>query len=95
MIPRLLALSLLLPVLAGVARAADTARGDEAMVRLCRGELEQRLFGGGAHGDAFVTAQEIQHQPDRTVIRLSLASGEGRTLAGSCIFRDGKLFDVK
>lgn len=94
MIPRLLALSLLLLPL-GLARAADTAKGDEAMARLCRGELEQRLFGGGAHGEAFVTAQEIQHQTDRTVIRLSLASGEGRNVAGSCIFRDGKLFDVK
>ncbi len=93
MIARFLLLSLLL--LPGLARAADTAKEDEATVRLCRGELEQRLFGSGAHGDAFVTAQAIEHLPDRTVIRLSLASGEGRTVAGSCIFRDGKLFDVK
>ena len=65
------------------------------MITLCRGELEERLFGSNPHGEAFITARDIQHQPDRIVIRLDLASGEGRRIAGSCVFRDGTLFDVK
>lgn len=75
--------------------AAAPAPDEDAMVKQCRGELEERLFGAGTHGDAFVTGQDIQRQPDRTIIHLDLASGEGRRLSGSCIFRDGKLFDVK
>ena len=86
-------LALALP-LAG-ARAAEPPAGDDAMVRQCRGELEERLFGGAPHGEAFITAQDIQHQPDRVVVRLDVASGEGRRVAGTCIFKDGKLFDVK
>lgn len=82
-------------VFAGGARAAEPAKSEEEMIRRCRGELEERLFGAAAHGEAFITAQDIEHQADRTVIRLDLASGEGRRIAGSCIFHDGKLFDVK
>jgi len=90
----LLTLALVLAA-AGTAHAAAPAQGEDEMVKRCRGELEERLFGGGAHGEAFITAQDIQRQPDRIVVRLDLASGEGRRTAGSCIFRDGKLFDVK
>ncbi len=90
----LLTLALVL-ALAAAARAAAPAQSEDEMVKQCRGELEARLFGDGPHGEAFITAQDIQHQPDCVVIRLDLASGEGRRIAGSCIFRDGKLFDVK
>ncbi len=82
-------------VVAIAAPAAPTATSDEEMVKVCRGELEERLFTGGAHGEAFIVAQEIQRQADRIVVRLDLASGEGRKIAGACVFRDGKLFDVK
>ncbi len=94
MIRRLLLLLLSL-LLAGVARAAETAQSEDDMVRLCRAQLEDRLFSGGAHGDAFVTAKSVEHRPDSVVVTLDLASGEGRRVKGSCIFRDGKLFDVK
>ncbi|HXZ00441.1 MAG TPA: hypothetical protein VEI03_10600 [Stellaceae bacterium] len=80
---------------AAAARAAEPAGAEEAMVKQCRAELEERLFGTAAHGEAFITAQDIRHEPDRVVIRLDVASGEGRRVSGSCIFRDGKLFDVK
>jgi hypothetical protein len=94
MILRLLLLSLpLLP--AGVVRAAETAPSEAEMVRLCRAQLEDRLFSGGAHGDAFVTAKSVERRPDSVIVTLDLASGEGRGVKGSCIFRDGKLFDVK
>ncbi len=95
MILRLLALLLLVPLSAGAARAAEPDASEQAMVKLCQGELEPRLFSGGAHGDAFVAAQNIERAGARVVIHLDLASGEGRRISGSCIFRDGKLFDVK
>ncbi len=86
---------LLLLVLGAPAHAAAPASGEDALVAQCRDELAPRLFAGTAHGDAFVTAKDVQHQGDRIVVHLELASGEGRTIAGNCIFRDGKLFDVK
>lgn len=89
-----LALFLLL-AMAGDGRAAAPAPGDDALVTLCRGELETRLFSGGVKGEAFVTAQDIRHETERVSVHLALASGEGRTIAGTCIFRNGKLFDVK
>jgi hypothetical protein len=95
MILRLLLLLSLPLLLAGVARAAETAQSEDDMVRLCRAQLEDRLFSGGAHGDAFVTARSVEHRPDSVVVTLDLASGEGRRVKGSCIFRDGKLFDIK
>ena len=95
MILRLLLLLSLPLLLAGAVRAAETALSEEEMVRLCRAQLEDRLFSGGAHGDAFVTAKSVERRPDSVIVTLDLASGEGRGVKGSCIFRDGKLFDVK
>ncbi|HUC68338.1 MAG TPA: hypothetical protein VMA53_23175 [Stellaceae bacterium] len=95
MIRRLLLLLSLPLLLAGAVRAAETAQSEAEMVRLCRAELEGRLFSGGAHGDAFVTAKSVEHRSDSVVVTLDLASGEGRRVKGSCIFRGGKLFDVK
>ncbi len=82
-------------LLTGVVRAAETAQSEEEMVRLCRAALEDRLFSGAAHGDALVTAKSVERHPDGAVVTLDLASGEGRRVKGSCVFRDGKLFDVK
>jgi hypothetical protein len=95
MISRSLLTLVLVLALAAAVRAAAPAQSEDEMVKQCRGELEARLFVDSPHGEAFITAQDVQHQPDRVVIRLDLASGEGRRIAGSCIFRDGKLFDVK
>ena len=95
MISRSLPVLALVLAVAGAARAAAPASGEDEMVRQCRGALEQRLFGDGAHGEAFIAAQTVERRPDRVVVHLDLASGEGRRISGSCIFRDGKLFDVK
>jgi hypothetical protein len=95
MILRLLLLLSLPLLLAGVVRAAETGPSEAEMVRLCRARLEDRLFSGGAHGDAFVTAKSVERRPDGVIVTLDLASGEGRGVKGSCIFHDGKLFDVK
>ena len=79
----------------GTGAAAELVKTDDDMIRLCRAELEDRLFAGAAHGETFITAQDVKRDADRAVIGLALASGEGRTLAATCIFRDGRLFDVK
>jgi len=65
------------------------------MIATCRKELTERLFEGKAHGEAFISKQSLERQGERVVVRFDLASGEGRSLAGTCIFRDGKLFDIK
>jgi hypothetical protein len=78
-----------------VAAAADADKGEAAMVKICQGELEPRLFSGGGHGESFIAAQQVEHQGERVVVHLDLASGEGRRISGACVFRDGKLFDVK
>jgi hypothetical protein len=86
------------PVLAlslAVIGAAVLARNDDDMVKQCRAELENRLFGGATHGESIVTAQETKHEADRILVRLELASGEGRSFSGTCVFRDGQIFDVK
>ena len=93
MSPRsLLLLALLLPVGAG---AAELARSDDDFVRICRADLEERLFAGAAHGETFIVAKALDRQGERVAVRLDLASGEGRKISGNCIFRDGKLFDVR
>ena len=74
--------------------AAELARSDEDLLRICSAELEERLFGGG-HGETFIAAKTIARDGDNASVRLDLASGEGRKISGTCIFRGGKLFDVK
>ena len=91
---QLLSRFLLLAVLAAGAGPAMAAETDDALVTLCQGELATRL-GGTAHGETFIVAKDVEHRAERVSVRLDLASGEGRRIAGTCIFRDGRLFDVK
>jgi len=81
--------------LPGMGHAAELARSDDEFVRFCSAELEERLFGGAAHGETFIVAKAVDRRGERVAVRLDLASGEGRKISGTCIFRDGKLFDVK
>lgn len=87
-------LLLLVPMLVRAACAAEPEAGEAAMVKRCQSELEPQLFGDGPRGEAFIAAQSVEHQADRVIIHLDLASGEGRRVSGRCIFRGGKLFDV-
>lgn len=86
---------LILCVALAAAARAETAPDDAPLIKACSGELADRLFGATAHGEAFIVSQAVTHEAARTLVRLDLASGEGRRIAGTCIFRDGKLFDVK
>lgn len=82
--------------LALVGAAVLTEDGDDGMVKQCRSALQDRLFAGAAaHGETFITAQQIKREAQGVSIHLELASGEGRQVAGTCIFRDSRLFDVK
>ena len=74
---------------------AAAAPSDDDLVKSCTDELKDRLFEGGAHGDVFIVGKDVQRQDARTLVHLDLASGEGRKISGTCIYRDGKLFDVK
>jgi hypothetical protein len=58
-------------------------------------QLTERLFEGKALGETFTSKQTVERQSERVTVRLDLASGEGRSLSGTCIFRSGKLFDIK
>jgi hypothetical protein len=84
-------------VVAGLVAAAATAgaaladEGDDALAKACQDELA----GLPQHGETFIVAKDIQHQGDRVSVKLELASGEGRRIAGTCVFRGGRLFDVK
>jgi hypothetical protein len=75
--------------------ASDLLPRDDEMIATCRKELTERLFEGKTHGEAFVSKQALERQGERVAVRLDLASGEGRSLTGTCVFRDGKLFDIK
>ena len=75
--------------------ANELSPRDDEMIATCRKELTERLFEGKAHGEAFISKQSLERQGERVVVRFDLASGEGRSLAGTFIFRDGKLFDIK
>jgi hypothetical protein len=77
------------------ARAADPVPSDDEMIATCRKELTERLFEGKAHGETFISKQTVERQNERVVVKLDLGSGEGRSLSGTCIFRNGKLFDIK
>src|SRR6185312_14767940 len=57
----LLSRFLLLAVLAAGAGPAMAAESDDALVKLCQGELATRL-GGTAHGETFIVAKDVEHQ---------------------------------
>jgi hypothetical protein len=86
---------LLLVLFLPSARAADPVPSDDEMLATCRKELTERLFEGKAHGESFISKQSIERQTERVIIKLDLASGEGRSVSGTCVFRNGKLFDIK
>ncbi|WP_448206697.1 hypothetical protein [Azospirillum sp. sgz302134] len=69
------------------------AEADKALVDACAHELGERQGGGHA---MTVTSTEMERPNETTVrVKLSLTSGEGRLIQGTCVFRNGKLFDVR
>ncbi len=84
------------PVLAQTASPPTTAltEADKPLVDACAHELGERQSGGG-HAYT-VTAADAERPNETTVrVKLALTSGEGRLVQGTCVFRNGKLFDVR
>lgn len=75
--------------------APDQATGaDKPLVDACAHELGERQ-GGGGHA-LTVTSTEMERPNETTLrVKLALTSGEGRLIQGTCVFRNGKLFDVR
>lgn len=83
------------PIFAQTAPAPNmVAEADRPLVDACAHELGERQ-GGGGHAFT-VTAADLERPNETTVrVKLALTSGEGRLIQGTCVFRNGKLFDVR
>lgn len=93
MVGRLIATAVLF---AAPAFAQTASEQDKPLVEACAHELAERQTGGGQSHAYTVSATEMERPNDTTVrVRLSLTSGEGRLVQGTCVFRNGKLFDVR
>ena len=91
-----MAVFLVSPAWAQTAPDPERTSEDRALVETCAHELAERQ-GSGGQGHAYtVSATEMERPNDTTVrVRLALTSGEGRLVQGTCVFRNGKLFDVR
>jgi len=75
-------------------RGADAARPDADLVADCVKEVASRAFEGVAAEHLLVSSSEVSHGETEDLVRIVLASGEGRSARATCKFRGGKLFDV-
>jgi hypothetical protein len=76
----------------GLAAAADE-KSDSELVAACAKEVRERFFETSA-SETTVSSSEITRAASEDVVRVALASGEGRIVRATCKFRGGKLFDV-
>jgi hypothetical protein len=74
--------------------AAGDARPDSDLVTDCVKEVASRDFEGVAADDLLVSSSEVRRGATEDVVRIAVASGEGRNARATCKFRGGKLFDV-
>jgi hypothetical protein len=57
-------------------------------------EAQERFYDGAAGDHLLVAWHGVTRAPAEDVVKIVLASGEGRTVRATCKFRGGKLFDV-
>jgi len=76
-----------------VSAAGDT-RPDADLVADCVKEVASRDFEGVAADDLRVSSSEVRRGATEDVVRIAVASGEGRSARATCKFRGSKLFDV-
>jgi hypothetical protein len=76
------------------ASAAGDARPDSDLVTDCVKEVASRDFEGVAVDHLLVSSSEVRRGATEDVVRVAVASGEGRSARATCKFRGGKLFDV-
>lgn len=78
------------------AQTGTSAEQDKPLVDACAHELADRQKAGGQDHAYTISASETERPNETTVrVRLSITSGEGRLIQGTCVFRNGKLFDVR
>jgi hypothetical protein len=76
------------------ASAAGDARPDSDLVADCVKEVASRDFEGVTADHLLVSSSEVRRGTTEDVVRVAVASGEGRSARAICKFRGGKLFDV-
>jgi hypothetical protein len=85
---------ILLTLMLGTAHGAEPPRPDGELVTECTREIGERFLDAADTGHLLVSHQEITRGESEDRVRLTVASGEGRTASAMCKFRGGKLFDV-
>ena|SRR5450432_100598 len=78
----------------GTVAASAEVRPDADLVADCAKEVASRAFEGVAADHLLVSSSEVRRGETEDVVRIALASGEGRSARATCKFRGGKLFDV-
>ena len=92
-----LVLSTLALVGAGAAAAAatpvDGTQGNDALAAACARAIGERYL-QAAEEQIAILRQAISRTVVEDQVKLTVATGEGRTISATCTFRGGKLFDV-
>ena len=76
------------------AAAGTESRPDADLVADCVKEVASRAFEGVPADHLAVASSDVKRGATEDVVRIALASGEGRSARATCKFRGGKLFDV-
>jgi hypothetical protein len=77
----------------GIASAAAETPDDTALVAQCAHEVADRFL-GAATDHVEIAHQEVARGPAEDRVKVTVATGEGRSATATCKFRGGKLFDV-
>jgi hypothetical protein len=76
------------------AAAGTDSRPDADLVADCVREVASRDFAGMPTDHLVVSSSDVKRGATEDLVRIALASGEGRSARATCKFRGGKLFDV-
>ena len=74
---------------------AGAPRPDAELIAACAHEAEERLFRGQTGHHATVVASGVTRSEKEDLVRVTVASGEGRSASVTCKYRGGRLFDVR
>jgi hypothetical protein len=75
--------------------AAGAQRSDDDLIKACAHEVEERLFRGATGHHGTVVASNVTRSEREDLVRVTVASGEGRSASATCRFRGNRLFDVR
>ena len=75
------------------ATPVDGTLGNDALGAACAREIGERYL-QAPESHLAIVRQEISRTVAEDQVKLTVATGEGRTATATCKFRRGKLFDV-